>query len=89
MGSCPQLIALDCSRYKCWEKHVRDALRAGLIVFVFDGLDELCGHRNAVLSAEDVVDELANLAQGSNARILVSTRTAYWDAEIENQGQMY
>ena len=59
------------------------ALRAGLIVFVFDGLDELCGHRNAVLSAEDVVDELANLAQGSNARILVSTRTAYWDAEIE------
>lgn len=58
------------------------ALRSGLIVFVFDGFDELCGRRNSVLSAEDVIDELADLAQDSNARILVSTRTAYWDAEI-------
>lgn len=59
------------------------ALKAGLIIFVFDGLDELCGRRGALLSAEDVIDELATLAKDSNARILVTTRTAYWDAEIE------
>lgn len=59
------------------------ALKAGAIVFIFDGLDELCGRRDATFSAEDLIDELATLAQGSNARIVVTTRTAYWDSEIK------
>lgn len=58
------------------------ALKTGYIAFIFDGLDELCGRRDMTLSAADVVDELATIADGTNARILLSTRTAYWDSEI-------
>lgn len=58
------------------------ALKTGNIVFIFDGLDELCGRRDVSISAVDIVDELASIARGTNARILLSTRTAYWDSEI-------
>ena len=58
------------------------ALKTGSIAFIFDGLDELCGRRDVTLSPVDIVDELATIAEGTNSRILLSTRTAYWDSEI-------
>lgn len=58
------------------------ALRTGYIVYIFDGLDELCGRRDATFNALDLVDELASIVADSSARAMVSTRTAYWDAEI-------
>lgn len=59
------------------------ALQTGYIVFIFDGLDELCGRSDATFNATDLVDELASIAADSSARMLVSTRTAYWDAEVK------
>ena len=62
------------------------ALSEGLVSFVFDGLDELCSKREVQLSAADLIGELAAVARDSDARIIVTTRTAYWDAKVENSG---
>ena len=59
------------------------ALRQGYLSFVFDGFDELCGHKSSPLDATTVLKQLANIAAKSEARILVTTRTLYWESEIE------
>jgi len=59
-------------------------LRCGDLTFVFDGFDELCGRRHSSFSPQEVIDELVRLTQeGSNARIVLTTRTAYWNSEVE------
>lgn len=60
------------------------ALRQGYISFIFDGFDELCGQRNSPLGSVTVLQQLANIASKSEARILVTTRTLYWDSEIQS-----
>ena len=59
------------------------ALRQGYISFVFDGFDELCGHKSSPLDAVAVLQQLSNIAAQSEGRILVTTRTLYWATEIE------
>ena len=59
------------------------ALRQGYISFVFDGFDELCGQKSSPLDAVAVLQQLSSIAAQSEARILVTTRTLYWAAEIE------
>ena len=56
------------------------ALRQGYLSFVFDGFDELCG--SEVFDADSVLKELAYMARESEARVLVTTRTLFWDAQI-------
>lgn len=58
------------------------ALRQGYICFIFDGFDELCGHRSAQFNPNDVLEDLAKIAEKSEARIVLTTRTLYWQAEI-------
>ncbi len=60
-------------------------LRAGHIAFIFDGFDELCGHSRAILSPRDVLQELEELGRESAAKIVLTTRTAYWNAEVGQQ----
>lgn len=57
-------------------------LKNGYICFIFDGFDELCGHRYFPFRPNDVLDELAKLVKDSEARLLLTTRTAYWETEI-------
>ena len=59
------------------------ALRQGYLSFIFDGFDELCGHKTSQLDAIAVLQQLTSIAAQSEARILVTTRTLYWDSEIE------
>jgi len=61
-------------------------LRQGYFVFVFDGFDELCGPKHSQFSAIDVLRTLAQLAKQSDARILITTRTLFWQNEIEKIG---
>ena len=56
------------------------ALRQGYLSFVFDGFDELCGSDG--FDADRVLQELSEMARESEARILVTTRTLFWDAQI-------
>ena len=58
----------------------RHALRQGYLSFVFDGFDELCG--SDVFDADSVLQELAEMTHESEARVLVTTRTLFWDAQI-------
>lgn len=58
----------------------RHALRQGYLSFVFDGFDELCGGDD--FDADRVLKELAEMARESEARILVTTRTLFWNAQI-------
>jgi uncharacterized protein YjbI with pentapeptide repeats len=58
------------------------ALRRGLILFVLDGFDELCSSPKSNISALEVIEDLLALAEDSDARILLTTRTPYWKAEV-------
>ena len=60
-------------------------LQQGLVCFIFDGFDELCGHRGVGFRASEVLQQLADVAIESDARMLLTTRTPYWRAEIEAQ----
>jgi len=64
------------------EELFQHILRNGLIAFVFDGFDELCGHRNFPTKGGEVLQYLAETVQETEARLVLTTRTAYWDAEI-------
>lgn len=58
------------------------ALRQGWINFIFDGFDELCAGRNSHFRANEVLQDLSSLAQESDARIVVTTRSLFWEAEV-------
>ena len=58
------------------------ALKRGNIVFILDGFDELCSSPRSNISAAEAINFLRELAADSDARILLTTRTPYWDAEI-------
>lgn len=58
------------------------ALKQGYLVFVFDGFDELCTQRYSRFSAREVLDQLVEIAKETEARIVITTRTLFWEAEI-------
>ena len=58
----------------------RHALGQGYLSFVFDGFDELCGHDP--FDPMLVLEELAAIASESEARILLTTRTLFWNARL-------
>ncbi|MEX2218648.1 MAG: NACHT domain-containing protein [Phycisphaerales bacterium] len=60
-------------------------LRAGDLAFVFDGFDELCGRRSDVFNARETLHELVSLAEQSAGRIMLTSRTLYWESEIGEQ----
>ena len=70
----------ECSR-RLSEDLFRHALQQGYLSFVFDGFDELCGSDH--FEAGRVLRELAAMAtRESEARVLVTTRTLFWNAQI-------
>lgn len=54
-------------------------LRQGYIALIFDGFDEL---RNDDQSPKERFDGLRSIAEASNARIIVTCRSSFWDREI-------
>ena len=58
------------------------ALKQGYLGFVFDGFDELCTQRYSRFNAREVLDRLVEIAKETEARIVITTRTLFWDAEI-------
>lgn len=57
-------------------------MKRGLVAFVFDGFDELCGNRHFAMTAAEALDNLLALVTDSDARILITTRTQFWESEI-------
>lgn len=61
----------------------RHDLSQGYLSFVFDGFDELCSHE--IFDPRIVLGELADIASESEARILLTTRTLFWEARIDDE----
>ena len=55
----------------------------GYIALIFDGFDEL--RSTAGLSPRDNFKWLSSIAKESNARILVTARTSFWQREVGNE----
>lgn len=62
------------------------ALQQGYFSFVFDGFDELCSQGTAQFDPSAVLEELSSIVRSeeSLARVLLTTRTLFWDAQISN-----
>jgi hypothetical protein len=64
------------------EQFLRVALKADLIRIVFDGFDEYILRNGGSASPLDVLDALSELAASTGARILITSRTAFWDMSL-------
>jgi hypothetical protein len=58
------------------------ALQKGYLCFIFDGFDELCGRRTSNFVPSEVLQDISEIAEQSAGRVLITTRTLYWKAEI-------
>lgn len=65
------------------EQLFEHCLKNGNLVFIFDGFDELCGHRDSQFSPNDILQKLSEISKESNAKIILTTRTLYWESEIK------
>ena len=69
------------------------ALRQGYFCFIFDGFDELCSGTTSQFEPLSILGELSDAVAESEARILLTTRTLFWDAQIvevpSNVGVLY
>lgn len=63
----------------------KHALRQGYFCFIFDGFDELCGDEKSQFEPQSVLNELIGVTEESEARILLTTRTIFWDAKIADE----
>ena len=68
------------------EQVFRHALRRGYLSFIFDGFDELCSYHTTSFNPTDVLNELRSYSESkeSEARILLTTRSGFWTARVEN-----
>ena len=60
----------------------KHALKQGYIVFIFDGFDELCTQQNSHFNARELLQWLIEISKETEARIVITTRTLFWDAEV-------
>ena len=75
--------SLENCQFLISNKNVRDTvIREGLAVIIFDGFDELCLHPQFEGGPEDIINEFVSCiktdSDNRSARILLTTREAYW-----------
>jgi hypothetical protein len=51
----------------------------GVFLPIFDGLDELCTRIGAQFNASELLDQLTELLQDTDGRILLTTRDVFWN----------
>lgn len=61
------------------------ALKAGLFRIVFDGFDEYALRNPGEISAQGTLETLSRLAADTGTRIVVTSRTSFWQAEFGEQ----
>jgi hypothetical protein len=54
-------------------------LENGIFLPIFDGFDELCTRIGGQFNASDILDQLSELLQDTDGRILLTTRDAFWN----------
>lgn len=64
---------------------LRTTLRADLFRIIFDGFDEYVLRNEGRTSVSDVLDELSDLAASTGARILITSRSSFWDSNVNER----
>ena len=67
----------------CEEDFLRVTLRAGLFRIIFDGFDEYVLRNVGTMDPVGVLEALSELAQETEARILLTSRSSFWHANID------
>jgi len=57
-------------------------LKAGLFTIIFDGFDEYILWNKGEMGAFDILRNLSQIAKSTGARILITSRTSFWNEEI-------
>lgn len=66
------------------ELFLRVALKAGLFRIVFDGFDEYVLRDPGEIKAKEIYEALSQLALETAARVVVTSRSSFWDSEINS-----
>jgi len=61
------------------EEFINTSLRLGIFRIIFDGFDEYILWNKGKITAQDIVKQLHTLSEQSNSRILVTSRTSFWN----------
>lgn len=64
------------------ENFINVTLRLGLFRIIFDGFDEYILWNNGKISADEIIKTLHELVLNSSSRILVTSRTTFWNSAI-------
>jgi hypothetical protein len=65
------------------EEFLHATLKADLFRIVFDGFDEYILRNRGSVQAIDVLDALARLATANETRIVITSRTAFWNTNLQ------
>ncbi len=69
----------------CEDEFLRVSLKAGLFAIIFDGFDEYILRNNGSVDPIDALSALSELAQETAARILLTSRVSFWQANITQE----
>lgn len=67
------------------EEFLKVALKAGLFRIIFDGFDEYVLWNQGNVDTFDTMQALSLLAEETGARILITSRTSFWESEISSE----
>lgn len=65
------------------EEFLKVALKAGLFRVIFDGFDEYVLWNKGKVDALETIQSLQSLTNETGARILITTRTSFWESEVQ------
>jgi hypothetical protein len=69
----------------CEDEFLKVSLKAGLFRIIFDGFDEyILWNKGEILSSE-TLKNLSELASVTGSKILITSRTSFWNSEIIDQ----
>jgi hypothetical protein len=72
------------------EQFLRTTLKADLFRVVFDGFDEYILRNRETAQPMEVLEALSVLARETGARILITSRTSFWEANLpEDEGERF
>jgi hypothetical protein len=91
LGSLPRTIAHSFRHYDAaigWidgqeEQFLRATLQADLFRIVFDGFDEYILRNDGRVTVREALDEIISLAGETGARVLITSRTSFWDSNVD------
>ncbi|BBD08465.1 hypothetical protein [Desulfovibrio ferrophilus] len=66
------------------KRFLKAMLAAGVFQIIFDGFDEYILWNNKTVSAEEALRSLAELAHDSNSDIIITSRTTFWNAAVND-----